>query len=101
MSRELQIMNQQNKLTLWVGRIMECRNSGQNVKVRCKENGICKQTYYRWQKHLFELAKAQQEETSQNHKSEEPTEETLTVKAHSRKKKRTIDELAKNFPISF
>ena len=50
MSRELQTINQQNKLALWAGRISECRSSGQNVKVWCKENGICEQTYYRWQK---------------------------------------------------
>ena len=60
-SRELQTMNQQNKLALWAGRISECRSSGQKVKVWCKENGICEQTYYRWQKRLFEMAKAQQE----------------------------------------
>ena len=54
-------MNQQNKLALWAGRISECRSSGQNVKDWCKENGICEQTYYRWQKRLFEMAKAQQE----------------------------------------
>ena len=60
-SRELQTINQQNKLALWAGRISECRSSGQNVKVWCKENGICEQTYYRWQKRLFEMAKAQQE----------------------------------------
>ena len=35
----------------------------------------------------------------QDNKAEEPTEETLTVKAHARKKKRTIDELAKNLPV--
>ena len=61
MSRELQTINQQNKLALWAGRISECRSSGQNVKDWCKENGICEQTYYRWQKRLFEMAKAQQE----------------------------------------
>ena len=60
-SRELQTINQQNKLALWAGRISECRSSGQNVKVWCKENGICEQTYYRWQKRLFEMANAQQE----------------------------------------
>ena len=54
-------MNQQNKLALWAGRISESRSSGQNIKVWCKENGICEQTYYRWQKRLFEIAKAQQE----------------------------------------
>ena len=33
MNRELQTMNQQNKLALWAGRISECRSSGQKVKV--------------------------------------------------------------------
>ena len=61
MSRELQARNTQNKLTLWAGRISECRSSGQNVKVWCKENGICEQTYYKWQRRLFEIAQAQQE----------------------------------------
>ena len=61
MSRELQTINQQNKLALWAGRISERRSSGQNVKVWCKENGICEQTYYKWQKRLFEMAQAQQE----------------------------------------
>ena len=61
MSRELQTLNKQNKLALWAGQISDCRNSGQHVKDWCKENGICGQTYYRWQKRLFELAKAQQE----------------------------------------
>ena len=32
MSRELQAMNQRNKLALWAGRISECRNSGMAVK---------------------------------------------------------------------
>ena len=61
MSRELQTMNQQNKLTLWAGRISECRSSGMTVKVWCRENGVCEQTYYKWQKRLFEIAQAQQE----------------------------------------
>ena len=45
-SRELQARNTQNKLALWAGRISECRNSGQSVKVWCGENGICEQTYF-------------------------------------------------------
>ena len=61
MSRELQAMNQQNKLALWAGRISECRNSGMAVKTWCRENGICEQTYYKWQRRLFEMAQAQQE----------------------------------------
>ena len=60
-SRELQTMNQQNKLALWAGRISERRNSGQTVKAWCRENGVCEQTCYKWQKRLFEMAKAQQE----------------------------------------
>ena len=61
MSKELQTMNRQNKLALWAGRISECRNSDQNVKAWCKANGVCEQTYYKWQRRLFEMAKAQQE----------------------------------------
>ena len=38
-------------------------------------------------------------ESCQDHKVEEPAEETFTVKAHARKKKRTIDELARNLPV--
>ena len=60
MGRELQTLNGQNKLALWAERISECRNSGQNVKTWCKENGICEQTYYKWQRRLFEIAQAQQ-----------------------------------------
>ena len=61
MSKDLQTVNQQNKLALWAGRISECRNSGQNVKSWCRENGVCEQTYYKWQRRLFEMAQAQQE----------------------------------------
>ena len=38
-------------------------------------------------------------ETEQNHKAEEPTEETFTVNAHQRSKKRTMDELTQNLPV--
>ena len=61
MSSELQALNGENKLAEWAVRISECRNSGQSVKTWCRENGICEQTYYRWQKHLFEMTKAEQE----------------------------------------
>ncbi len=60
MSKGLQTLNGQNKLAQWAERISECRNSGLSVKTWCKGNGICEQTYYRWQKRLFELAKVQQ-----------------------------------------
>ena len=54
-------MNGQNKLELWAGRISECRNSGQKVKAWCTENGVCEQTYYKWQRRLFEMTQMQQE----------------------------------------
>ena len=59
MSTELQQLNEQNKLALWAARISECRNSGLTVKRWCKENGVGEQTYYKWQKRVFALAKAQ------------------------------------------
>lgn len=61
MSKDLQTLNGQNKLALWAGRISECRNSGMAVKTWCRENGVCEQTYYKWQRRLFEMARAQQE----------------------------------------
>ena len=61
MGKDLQALNGQHKLALWAGRISECRSSGQNVKTWCRENGVCEQTYYKWQRRLFEMAQAQQE----------------------------------------
>ena len=61
MSKDLQTLNGQNKLAVCAGRISECRSSGQNVKVWCRENGICEQTYYKWQRRVFEMAQEQQE----------------------------------------
>ena len=37
-------------------------------------------------------------EKEQDHKAAEPTEETFTVKAHARKKKRTLAEMTANLP---
>ena len=61
MGKDLQTLNSQNKLALWAGRISECRSSGQNVKAWCRVNGVCEQTYYKWQRRLFEMAQAQQQ----------------------------------------
>lgn len=54
---------QQTEKTGAVGRerVKACRSSGRTVKDWCKESGIHEQTYYRWQKRLFEIAKQQQE----------------------------------------
>jgi hypothetical protein len=61
MENGLQTLNGQQKLAEWATRIAECRNSGQSVLSWCKENGVCTQTYYKWQRRLFEMAKKQQE----------------------------------------
>ena len=37
-------------------------------------------------------------EKEQDHKAEEPTEETFTAKAHARKKKCTLEEMTANLP---
>lgn len=58
---ELRQLNEQTKLALWAERVSECRNSGQSVLAWCKEHGICSQTYYKWQKRLYTLAREQQE----------------------------------------
>jgi transposase-like protein len=61
MDRELRQLNGQNKLALWAERVSECRNSGLSVTAWCKEHGVCTQTYYKWQKRLFIMAKEQHE----------------------------------------
>ena len=53
MSQSLQEINQNNQLTLWTKRISDCRKSGMSVSSWCSENGICKSTYYFWQKKVF------------------------------------------------
>ena len=60
MNQELRFLNEQNKQALWAERLSDCRSSGQRVKAWCREQGICEQTYYKWQKRLLELAQSQQ-----------------------------------------
>lgn len=61
MTKELQAINQEHTISLWAERISACRNSNLSVAQWCKENKVCVQTYYRWQKKLFAMAQAQQE----------------------------------------
>ena len=61
MAKDLQAMNQENTVALWAERFSACRNSELSVAQWCKENGVCIQTYYRWQKKLFAIVQAQQE----------------------------------------
>ena len=63
MGSELQTMNGQNKLALWAERVSACRSSDLSVREWCKENDICEQTYYRWQRKLYGIVKAQQEQS--------------------------------------
>lgn len=63
MGSELQTMNGQNKLALWAERVSACRSSDLSVRYWCKENDICEQTYYRWQRKLYGIVKAQQEQS--------------------------------------
>ena len=46
MARELQTLNEQNKLALWAKQVNACRSSGRTVKDWCKESGISEQTYF-------------------------------------------------------
>ena len=61
MERGLQTVNQQRKLSEWAERVTACRSSGQSVKTWCRENDVSEQTYYKWQRRLYELAQNQQE----------------------------------------
>ena len=61
MSKSLSVVNQQRKLSEWAKRVTACRSSGQSVKTWCRENGVSEQTYYKWQRRLYELAQNQQE----------------------------------------
>ena len=57
MSSALQVMNMDQTAAEWAARIRSCRSSGQ----WCSDHNISPQTYYRWQRRLFDMVKAQQE----------------------------------------
>ncbi len=61
METGLQTVNQQRKLSEWAERVSACRSSGLSVKIWCRENGVSEQTYYKWQRRLYELAQNRQE----------------------------------------
>ncbi len=61
METGLQTVNQQRKLSEWAERVSACRRSGLSVKTWCRENGVSEQTYYKWQRRLYELTQNQQE----------------------------------------
>ena len=45
----------------WAVRIRSCRSSGLTVKQWCSGHQISPQTYYRWQRRLFDMVRNQQE----------------------------------------
>lgn len=61
MSSALQVMNMDRTAAEWAARITECRGSGLTVKQWCSDHRISPQTYYRWQRRLFDMVKARQE----------------------------------------
>lgn len=61
MVKALQAMNQEKTVAIWAERISAYRNSELSITQWCKENEICIQTYYLWQKKLFNMAQAQRE----------------------------------------
>lgn len=61
MSSALQVMNMDQTAAEWAARITECRGSRRTVEQWCTDHKISPQTYYRWQRRLFDMVKAQQE----------------------------------------
>ena len=61
MSSALQVMNMDQTAAEWAARIRSCRSSGLSVRQWCSDHNISPQTYYRWQRRLFDMVKAQQE----------------------------------------
>ena len=53
MEQTLQTSTSQNNLAIWAERVRACRSSGLPVKTWCAENGIVPNTYFRWQKKVF------------------------------------------------
>ena len=43
----------QAKRQEWAARIQGCRSSGLSVQAWCKEQGVSKETYYRWERELL------------------------------------------------
>lgn len=54
-STEVQKLNGQSKAEEWAGKIAECKNSGILVNRWCRENGVCEQTFYKWQRKLLAI----------------------------------------------
>ena len=60
MEQTLQTMGSQNNLACWAERVRACRSSGMSVKAWCAENGIVPNTYFRWQKKVYDAMRQEQ-----------------------------------------
>ena len=79
MSQSLQEINRNNQFALWTKRISDCRKSGMSVSSWCSENGICKSTYYFWQKKVFTMLRNESQPEFAEVCVAAPTEITATV----------------------
>ena len=61
MNSGLQVYNEQNKLAQWAQTVAQCRDSGLSVRQWCQEHGVNVSSYYKWQRKVYAVAKAQQE----------------------------------------
>jgi hypothetical protein len=61
MEQTLQAITCRNNLAIWTERVQACRTSGLSVKTWCAENGIIPNTYFRWQKKVFNAMQTDQE----------------------------------------
>ena len=61
MNSGLQVYNEQNKLAQWAQAVAQCRDSGLSVRQWCQEHGVNVSSYYKWQRKVYAVAKAQQE----------------------------------------
>lgn len=51
---DLQKTKHEIKLAEWRGLVQECRSSGMTVRAWCAMRGITPQTYYRWQRQVWD-----------------------------------------------
>ena len=54
---ELRKVKYELNLDEWRKLVYECRNSGQTIRAWCEDHHICTQTYYRWQRAVWDAEK--------------------------------------------
>ena len=54
MSKNLQSLNYNQRMSHWSKQVEACRNSGLTVAQWCSENNVAVSTYYSWQRKLFQ-----------------------------------------------